>query len=109
MAGLPFRGLVPRYGAIPTKLLLASNGAPTALHRVHRWQSDEGFDSSATIKSNGGKWTFDDLDQFPANRWAYAQGAKMTYAHLSDPAKQPHIVDVFITLSDNPEPLPAIL
>jgi hypothetical protein len=107
MTGFPFRGLVPRYGAIPTKLVLASNGTPTALHRVHRWRSDEGFDSSEAIKPKGGIWTFDDLDQFPAIPWAYAQCAKMTYAGESDLAKRADIIDDVHTLSDNPEPLPA--
>ncbi len=107
MAGFPFRGLVPRYGVISTKLVLASNGTPTALHRVRRWRSDEGFDSSEAIKSKGGIWTFDDLDQFPANPWAYAQCAKMTYAGESDLAKRADIIDDVHTLSDNPEPLPA--
>ncbi|MDQ6869880.1 MAG: hypothetical protein M3178_16555 [Pseudomonadota bacterium] len=34
--------------------------------------SVEGFDSSEAIRSKGGIWTFDDLDQFHANPRAYA-------------------------------------
>jgi cytochrome c2 len=35
--------------------------------RVHRWTQRE------ALKSKGGKWTYDDLDQFLANPKAYAQ------------------------------------
>jgi cytochrome c2 len=90
-----------------TKLGLASIGTPTALHRVHRWRSDEGFDSSEAIKSKIGIWTFEDRDQFPTNPRAYAQGATMTYAGESDPAKRADIIDDLHKLPDNPEPLPA--
>jgi cytochrome c len=66
-----------------------------------------GFDYSDALKSKGGRWTYDDLDQFLANRKAYAAGTKMTYAGEADPNKRADIIDYLHTLADNPEPLPA--
>jgi cytochrome c len=65
------------------------------------------FGYSDAIKSKGGKWTYEDLDQFLANPKAYAQGTKMAYAGEADPAKRADLIDFLHTLSDNPEPLPA--
>jgi hypothetical protein len=92
-------------GRIPTKLVLASDGTPTALYRVHRSRSDESFDSSEAIKPKGGIWTFDDLDQFSAHPTAYAQGTKMAFAGESDSAKWADIIGDLHTWPDNPEPI----
>jgi cytochrome c len=66
-----------------------------------------GFEYSDALKSKGGEWTYDDLDQFLANPKAYALGTKMTFAGEADPAKRADIIDYLHTLADNPEPLPA--
>jgi cytochrome c len=66
-----------------------------------------GFTYSDAIKTKGGEWTYDDLDQFLANPKAYAQGTKMAFAGETDPAKRADLIDYLHTLSDNPEPLPA--
>ena len=62
--------------------------------------SEAGFDYSDAIKSKGGKWTYEDLDQFLANPKAYAQGTKMAYAGEADPAKRADLIDYLHTLSD---------
>jgi cytochrome c len=69
--------------------------------------AEAGFDYSDAIKSKGGKWTYEDLDQFLSNPKAYAQGTKMAYAGEADPAKRADLIDYLHTLSDNPAPLPA--
>ena len=66
------------------------------------------FDYSETLKSKGGKWTDDDLDQSLANPKAYAQGTKMAFAGESAPGKRADIIAYLRTLSDNPKPLPAL-
>lgn len=68
--------------------------------------SVEGFGYSEAVKSKGGNWTYDDLDQFLANPKAYAQGTKMVYAGESDPSKRADLIGYLHILSDNPEPLP---
>ncbi|QBR72667.1 cytochrome c family protein [Beijerinckiaceae bacterium] len=65
-----------------------------------------GFEYSETIKSSGGKWTYEDLDQFIANPKAYAPGTKMAFAGEQDPAKRADIIDYLHSLADDPAPLP---
>ena len=64
-----------------------------------------GFAYSDAIKSKGGVWTLDDLDQFIANPKAYASGTKMTYSGERDGAKRADIIAYLDSLSDHPAPL----
>jgi cytochrome c len=59
------------------------------------------------VKSEGGNWTYADLDLFLANPKAFAQDTKMAFAGESDPAKRADTIDFLHSLSENPEPLPA--
>jgi cytochrome c len=67
-----------------------------------------GFAYSDGMKAKGGKWTYADLNEFITNPKGYVSGTKMAYAGESDPAKRADIIDYLHTLSDNPEPLPAV-
>ena len=46
-----------------------------------------GFNYSGGMKSKGGNWTVDDLNQFLANPQAFVPGTKMTFAGL--PGRKP--------------------
>lgn len=69
--------------------------------------SVQGFEYSEALKSEGGNWTYADLDLFLANPKAFAQDTKMAFAGESDPAKRADTIDYLHSLSENPEPLPA--
>ena len=60
------------------------------------------------MKSKGGNWDYDKINAFITSPKSYAPGTKMTFAGESDPAKRADIIDYLHTLSDTPEPLPAV-
>jgi cytochrome c len=65
-----------------------------------------GFSYSEPLKAKGGKWTFEDLNNFIAAPGKAVPGTKMTYAGEKDPAKRADILAYLRTLSDAPVPLP---
>jgi cytochrome c len=65
-----------------------------------------GFAYSDSLKSMGGDWTFDKLDQWIANPKGMAAGTKMAYAGEKDAQKRADIVDYLDSLADKPIPLP---
>jgi cytochrome c len=65
-----------------------------------------GFNYSDGMKSKGGDWTYDDLNQFITKPSAFVPGTKMTFAGESEESKRADIVDYLHTLSDTPVPLP---
>ena len=65
-----------------------------------------GFNYSEGMKSKGGDWTYDDLNEFLTKPSAYVPGTKMTFAGEAEESKRADIVDYLHTLSDNPLPLP---
>lgn len=67
--------------------------------------SVQGFKYSEALKSEGGNWTYADLDLFLANPKAFAQDTKIAFAGESDPAKRADTIDYLHSLSENPEPL----
>ncbi|RYC32313.1 cytochrome c family protein [Lichenibacterium minor] len=67
-----------------------------------------GFGYSEAIKGKGGDWTLDKINAFITSPKGYAPGTKMTYAGEEDPQKRADILDYLHTLSDNPQPLPAV-
>ncbi|MGB8901459.1 MAG: hypothetical protein WCC90_20440, partial [Methylocella sp.] len=67
--------------------------------------SVQGFEYSEALKSEGGNWTYADLDVFLANSKAFAQDTKIAFAGESDPAKRADTIDYLHSLSENPEPL----
>ncbi|ARP98799.1 c-type cytochrome [Pseudorhodoplanes sinuspersici] len=65
-----------------------------------------GFNFSAAMKAAGGKWTYEDLDQFLANPKAFIKGTSMGFAGLSRPGQRADVISYLRSLSDNPAPLP---
>jgi cytochrome c len=71
-----------------------------------RGEGRGGFDFSAAMKKKGGKWTFEELNQFLKNPREYIPGTKMTFAGLTRDSERADVIDYLHTLSDNPLPLP---
>ena len=67
-----------------------------------------GFSYSEAIKGKGGEWTLDKINAFITSPKGYAPGTKMSYAGEQDPQKRADILDYLHTLSDDPQPLPAV-
>ena len=67
-----------------------------------------GFNYSEAIKGKGGDWTLDKINAFITSPKGYAPGTKMTYAGEDDPQRRADILDYLHTLSDSPQPLPAV-
>jgi cytochrome c len=65
-----------------------------------------GFNFSAAMKAAGGKWTYDDLDQFITNPRGYIKGTSMGFAGLGRPGQRADLIAYLRSLSDNPAPLP---
>jgi cytochrome c len=68
--------------------------------------SAKGFDFSSALKKKGGKWTYQDLDEWLKKPQAFAPGTKMTFAGISDEKKRADVVAYLRTLSESPAPLP---
>lgn len=67
-----------------------------------------GFAFSDALKSVGGEWTFDKLDQWLKSPKAFAPGTKMTFAGLSKPQDRADLVAYLNTQGSNlplPEPV----
>jgi cytochrome c len=65
-----------------------------------------GYSYSEGMKSKGGDWTYDDLNEFLTKPSAYVAGTKMTFGGEAEESKRADIVDYLHTLADNPLPLP---
>ncbi|HEY2226678.1 MAG TPA: cytochrome c family protein [Xanthobacteraceae bacterium] len=65
-----------------------------------------GFDYSSGMKSMGGTWTVDDLNQFLTKPQAFVTGTKMTFGGITRPQTRADVIAYLNTLSDNPAPLP---
>jgi cytochrome c len=68
--------------------------------------SEPGFNYSAAMKAKGGKWTFEELNQFIANPKGYIPGTAMGFAGISKDAERADVIDYLHTLADSPVPLP---
>lgn len=68
--------------------------------------SEPGFSYSDAIKSKGGKWTIDDLDQFLTSPRGYAPGTKMSFPGLPKGSERADVIAYLNSLSDSPAPLP---
>jgi cytochrome c len=68
--------------------------------------SEAGFNYSAAMKAKGGKWTFDDLNQFIASPKGFVPGTAMGFAGIQKDTERADVIDYLHTLSDNPVPLP---
>jgi cytochrome c len=65
-----------------------------------------GFNFSAAMKAKGGKWTFDDLNQFLTNPKGFVPGTAMGFAGIAKDSERADVIAYLRTLSDNPVPLP---
>lgn len=68
--------------------------------------SEPGYDYSSAMKAKGGKWTFDELDEFLTHPQGYIPGTKMTFTGFSRGAQRADVIAYLRTVSDNPVPLP---
>ena len=68
--------------------------------------SEPGFAYSDVLKSKGGNWTIDDLNQFINSPRTFAPGTKMTFVGVPKDAERADLLAYLNTLSDNPAPLP---
>jgi cytochrome c len=68
--------------------------------------SEAGFNYSAALKSKGGNWTVDDLNQFITNPKGTVLGTNMTFAGVPRASERADIIAYLNSLSDNPAPLP---
>ncbi|MBE7219614.1 MAG: c-type cytochrome, partial [Caulobacteraceae bacterium] len=69
--------------------------------------SEQGFAYSAALKSKGGKWTYQDLNEWLTNPQKYAPGTKMGFAGEPDLKKRAAIISYLRSLAKTPAPLPA--
>lgn len=53
-----------------------------------------------------GKWTFEHLQAFVSNPRGYANGTKMAFAGVKDPARVADLLSYLNTLTKSPKPLP---
>ena len=65
-----------------------------------------GFNYSSAMKSQKGKWTYEDLNHFISNPRGTVRGTKMTFAGEKDDQKRADVIAYLRTLSDSPKPLP---
>lgn len=70
-------------------------------------QGAGGFAFSDALKSKGGNWDFDKLNQWLTSPKAYANGTKMTFAGLSKPEDRANVIAYLNQQSASPLPLPA--
>jgi cytochrome c len=68
--------------------------------------SEAGFNYSAAMKAKGGKWTYDDLNQFIANPKGFIPGTAMGFAGIPKESERADVITYLRSLSDNPVPLP---
>jgi cytochrome c len=71
--------------------------------------SGEGFAYSPALTAKAktdNNWTFEHLAAFIANPRGYANGTKMAFAGVKDPARVADLLAYMNTLADSPKPLP---
>src|SRR5215813_13066097 len=65
-----------------------------------------GFNFSAAMKSKGGDWSIDDLNQFIANPKGFVPGTAMGFAGIPKDTERADVLAYLNSLSDHPAPLP---
>ena len=65
-----------------------------------------GFNFSAAMKGQGGKWTYDALNKFIASPKGYVPGTAMGFAGISKDSERADLIAYLRTLADTPVPLP---
>lgn len=69
--------------------------------------SEPGFNYSTAMKSEGGEWTFEELNKFLTNPRRDIPGTAMTFAGIDRARQRADVIAYLRTLSDNPVPLPS--
>jgi cytochrome c len=67
-----------------------------------------GFDYSDGLKAIKGPWTYAELNQWLDNPRSVVPGTRMSFAGIDSNQTRADVIDYLHTLSDNPEPLPAV-
>lgn len=65
-----------------------------------------GFNYSAALKGKGGKWNFEELNQFIANPKGYVPGTAMSFAGIGRDTERADLISYLAKMSDSPVPLP---
>jgi cytochrome c len=65
-------------------------------------------DANKELGAKGEKWTYDEIFDFIKNPKAHMPGTKMTYIGMAKAEDRAAVLAYLRTLSDNPEPLPAV-
>jgi len=65
-----------------------------------------GFSYSDSLKSVGGDWTYEKLNEMITNPKSLAPGTRMSFAGEKEPQKRADILAYLQTLSDSPAPFP---
>jgi cytochrome c len=65
-----------------------------------------GFNFSAAMKSKGGTWTDDDLNQFLTDPKGFVPGTAMGFAGIPKDSERADVIAYLHTLADTPVPLP---
>ena len=68
--------------------------------------TEAGFNYSAAMKAKGGKWTYDDLNQFISNPKGFVPGTAMGFAGIQKDSERADVIAYLHTLSDSPVPFP---
>lgn len=68
--------------------------------------SEAGFNYSAAMKAKGGKWGFEELNQFINNPKGAVPGTAMGFAGIQKDSERADVIDYLHTLADSPMPLP---
>ena len=68
--------------------------------------TEPGFNYSAAMKAKGGKWTYDDLNQFISNPKGFVPGTAMGFAGIPKDSERADVIAYLHTLADSPVPLP---
>lgn len=68
--------------------------------------SGAGFSYSSALKSKGGAWDPEHINEFIANPKKYAPGTLMTFQGLPKAEQRADVIAFLNTLSDDPKPLP---
>jgi cytochrome c len=68
--------------------------------------SEAGFNYSAAMKSKGGNWTIDELNQFIHNPKGAVPGTNMTFGGIQRAGERADLIAYLNSLSDTPAPLP---
>jgi cytochrome c len=67
---------------------------------------EAGFDYSAGLKKLGGRWTYDELDQWLSDPKAVVPDTRMIFPGIKSEKERADVVAYLRSLADQPEPLP---